>query len=474
MDCTEVNQKIELFVLGELHKSERAAVKAHLAVCPDCNAAEADYRLLINGIAQAARPDPLKRDFSQRTRSAAAAEIRSIARRARLHRIFAVTASAAACFLLVLVARQARILPTGKDVNVFTNDSLEEVPAQSSSGATAPSVLQAWQYRCPLSVPGSTADEVIVRGQDLYLLQENSGRTSVAAIDTRTGEQKWISGIRSCGYLLADDLRVYCLSPGSAGELELIALNAAGGQPLWKYQHQSAEQQTPCRPILLSGGRICWTTDNAVHMISRANGKALWTHSISDGGLLSSAVVMNDELFVSTSAGLCCLNAETGGELWKLDYSDVKSSRSRPLLTAEGDEIYASVNSGLNAARLIRIEPQRRTIVWAKTVPHVSHLYAIDDIIYVRSQNIQALNAATGRLLWSCPATGCNPVTYSDRLAYFVDSRSRGSLKALDRHTGSKVWELSGVKSCNAFITVNNIGFLKSQDGTIYEINLKG
>jgi outer membrane protein assembly factor BamB len=309
----------------------------------------------------------------------------------------------------------------------------------------------------------------------MYLLQEHNRQTFVAAIDIKTGKQKWLSNTHSCGYLLADNSRVYCLSPSGTGKLDLIALDATNGNVLWKYQQQYTEhQQNPCRPSLLSGNQICWTINKTVHMINCTTGESLWTHSISKGGLLSSAIAINDDLYIANSLGFFCLNATTGKQSWRLDYGNIESSRNRPLLAATDDEIYASLNSGLSSSRLICMESKGHTIRWSKTVPHVTHLYAIDDMLYIRNQNIQALEGTTGRLVWNCPATGCNPVTYTEGLAYFVDSSSQGCLKALNRYTGRKVWELGGMKSCNTFIKVDNTGFLKSQQGVVYAINLKG
>ena len=475
MNCSEVNQKIELFVLGGLSKSEQAAIKAHLTTCPVCNATEAEYRLLVTKIEEAAQPNPQKSAFVCRIHSEVKAEIRSIALRSSIRRIIAITGSAAACLLLALVIRQVWISSGSNEGHVFTKNLSQKPLGSVSSAPGAPSFLQSWQYRGTPSVPGSMADEVVVRGHTMYLLQEHDRQTFVAALDIKTGKQKWLSDIQTCGYLLADDSHVYCLSPNGTRKLDLIALDAASGEDIWKYPQQYTEQlQSPCRPILLSGDRICWTINKTVHMLICANGKSLWTHSISDGGLLSAAVVAGNNLYVVNSFGFYCLNAANGNESWRLDCGGVKSSRSRPLLTAAEGVIYASLSPNFGTSRLICIEPTGHRIRWSKTVSHVTHLYAIDDMLYLRNQNIQALDGITGGLLWSCPATGCNPVTYTEELAYFVDSSSQGCLKALNRYTGCKVWELSGMKSCNAFIKVDDTGFLKNQDGIVYAINLKG
>jgi len=128
MNCVEVNQKIELFVLGELTKSERAVIKAHLATCPACNATEAEYHLLVTKIEEAAQSKPPTLPYVHRIQLVNKAEIRSITIRSLLRRIIFVTGSAAACLLLAFVILQSWI-SSGKqeghvDKNIFSNKSL--------------------------------------------------------------------------------------------------------------------------------------------------------------------------------------------------------------------------------------------------------------------------------------------------------------------------------------------------------------
>jgi len=483
MNCAQVNQKIELFVLGELPKSEQVAITAHIATCPACSAAEAEYRLLVTKIKESTQPDSTRFDFARGLHSAVKTEIRSIALRSLARRIITITGSVAACLLFAFAIRHVWISSDSRVESVLVKNPSTEPLVEATLVPDAPSVLEAWQHRGALSVPGSMADGVIVHGQNMYLLQEH-GRNStssvqpgtyVAALDIKTGKQKWLSDIQSCGYLLADDLHLYCLAPSGAGKSDLVALDAANGKTLWKYPQQNPEPlQSPCRPALLPTGRICWTTNKTVHMLSCANGKPLWTRPIPDGGLLSAATVVNKNLYVANAIGLYCLDVTTGHESWKLAFDDVISSRGRPLLAAADGEIYTSLSFGFSTSRLLCVDITRQKALWSKVVTHVSHLYAIDDTLYLRDQNIQALDGTTGRLLWTCPATGCNPVTYAEGMAYFVDSSNQGRLVALNRYTGSKVWELAGLKSCNAFIKVDSTGFIKSPDGVVYAIIFKG
>lgn len=463
-----------MFVLGDVPESERATIEEHLASCPACRAVRDEYRFLAAQIKGSARPDSLRSDFnfSRELRSAVKLELRRASYRIVAWRVIAALGSVAACLLLAFAGWWMWICSGSRLEPIIA----EHHPRRSSVRTPATlSVRQAWQHKSASSAPGSMADEVVVRGNDMYLLQAQDGSNRVAALDTQTGEQKWLSDIASCGYLRADDTQVYCLSPCENGKFDLVALDAADGKLLWKNQRQRADElQNPCRASLLPQDRICWTAGRTIHMLSRADGEPIWTRTISDGGLLSAAVAIDDSLYVANACGLYCLDAETGDESWRLACGDVRSSRARPMLAAANGKIYASMSLGFRGSRLFCMDAANREIIWSKVVDCAARLDAVGDVLYVRDQNVRALEGTTGRLLWTCPAEGCNPVTYAEDLAYFVDSSDQGRLVALDRYTGTRVWELPGIKSCDAFIKVDGTGFLKTPDGFVHAFIFKG
>ena len=474
MNCVQVNRKIELFVLGDLSEQERAAIEEHLASCPACRVVHDECCFLVTQIKESARPDLLTPDFNfaREVRSAVRAEIRRASYRTIAWRAIPALGSIAACLLLAFVGWWLWVA-SGSGLKPIL---AEDHPRRSVVGASAvPSIHQAWRHKSAPSPPGSMADEVVVRGNDMYLLQTHNGANYVAALDTRTGEQKWLSDVRSSGYLLADDSRVYCLSQNGPGKFDLIALDATDGSLLWKHRQEHADKlHSPCRASLLPQERICWAADRTVHVLNRADGNPIWTRTIPDGGMLSAAVAVDDNLYVANAFGLYCLDAETGDESWRLACGDVRSGRARPMLAAANGEIYASMGLGLRSSRLFCMDVSQRRILWSRVVDCAARLDAVGDVLYVRDQNIRALEGTTGRLLWTCPAEGCNPVTYAEDLAYFVDSREKGRLVALDRYTGARVWELPGIKSCDAFIKIDGTGFLKTPDGFVHAFIFKG
>lgn len=475
MDCAQVNRKIELYVLGDLPESEQAAIEKHLASCPACRVAHDECRFLVAQIrGSARRPDSLRPDFSfaREVRSAVKVEIRRASYRSMARRMIPALGSVAACLLFALAGWCMWVSSGNRPDSVLVEDGPRRSRVRASA---APSILEAWQHKSAPSAPGSVADAVVVRGNNMYLLQTHDRQNYVAALDTRTGEQKWLSDVQSCGYLLADNSRVYCLAQSGAGRFDLVALDADDGKLLWRHREEKADKlQSPCRASLLTGDRICWTTDKIVHMLSRADGAPIWTRSIPDEGMLSEAVAIDDTLYIANAFGLYCLDAATGDESWRLACGDVKSSRARPMLAAANGEIYASMSLGLRSSRLFCMNVSKRRILWSRVVDCAARLDAVGDVLYVRDQNIRALDGSTGRMLWTRPAAGCNPVTYAEGLAYFVDSSDQGSLVALDRYTGARVWELAGIKSCDAFIRVDGTAFLKTPDGIVRALIFEG
>jgi len=475
MNCTEVNQKIELCVLGELPKLERDRIKAHLTTCPACHATEAAYRLLVTQIKQTTQLESPRLGFTRAVRSAVKAEIQAIARRAKIRRLISTSASVAACLLLGFTIWQVWIYHVSKAGFTATKHTSVKLPVKASQSLGPPFCLQAWQHKGVRSMPRSTADGVVIRGQNMYLLKELGSRAYVAALDTKTGRQKWLSDIESCGYLVADDAHLYCLAPSIPGKFGLVALNQTDGKILWRYPQRCPDGRwSPCPPTLISKDRICWTTNKTVHMLSSANGKVLWTHPIPDGGLLSRPAVMDNKLYVANSAGLYCLDITSGQQFWRLACPDAASGWPRPLLVAADGQIYAAIGIGFGSSRLLCIEPTEHRVLWSKVVANVTHLHTAGDTIYLRNQNVQALDRTTGELIWSCQATGCSPITDADGLLYFVDSSSPGHLVALNKQTGSKVWQLDGMSSCSTFIKVNSTGYIKTNDGVVHAIVFNG
>ena len=100
-------------------------------------------------------------------------------------------------------------------------------------------------------------------------------------------------------------------------------------------------------------------------------------------------------------------------------------------------------------------------------MPRVSHLCADSAHVYLRCQQVLALDQVDGEPLWTIEATGCSPITACDDTICFIDSAREGSLVAARRYTGDVVWRVPGLHSCNAFVRAGERGYLKTNDNVV-------
>ena len=475
MRCHQARENLELLVLGELGGAERAEVEAHLARCPECRAAAEACRLLVRQIKPAAQTGAPRPDFERAVRSAVAAEIGAERRRRRVRRAVAAAGALAAVLVLVPAIRGAwQGLESGPGPAAVNT-------AQAPDADVAP---ERWRFTGASAAPASVADGLVVRGNSMYLLgSERASAVSsaepagayVVAIDSATGRPRWRSGFQSLGYLAADRHRVYCLSPAGPQRLQLVALDAADGKTLWRYSQDSPRRlHSPCRPVPLRGGRVCWTHHNTIHVLNAETGEPTWTRALPGEGRISCAVGEADLLYVVTGRALHCLKSDSGDECWTEAFDQALSGWDRPLLGLAGRRVYFVQSRAARGARLFCADLDTRRLVWDRPIAPARCLLATPEAVYLRAERVLALDSRTGRPMWTCPAAGCGPLTLIDGRIHFVDSSDRGRLVALDRRTGQKAWELPGILSCDAFTKVGDTGYIKTQDGIVHAIAFRG
>ena len=115
-----------------------------------------------------------------------------------------------------------------------------------------------------------------------------------------------------------------------------------------------------------------------------------------------------------------------------------------------------------------------RDVRWKRPIPPTGSLLATDQGIYLRSNRIVALDTATGKERWSCAAAGCGPLNLIDDLVHFSDAGTYARLVALHQQSGKAAWEITGLRSCDALTKIENTGYIKTQDGILHAIDLRG
>jgi len=456
MDCANVREQLELYVLCGLDDAAHQAVRAHLQRCPHCRAAEQQARTLVERIRHESDADRPRLDFARSLQGAVRAEVRRARGRRRWGRWAAVAASVAACVAVGLT--------------LWLSLRAGEAPPAPQ----VPPVVHLWQCGHATAARMSAADGFVLHGEHLYVLVgDGAQRANVAAFDPRTGQRRWVSDVDARGYLAADERRVYCLA--SAGRrIELVALDAADGAVLWRFAQEGLARplRLPTRPEVLGDGRLCWTAGGSVHLIRAADGTAIWSRPIAGASMLSVAAAAKGRLYVADAAALYELDPADGRIVATTPLPAEAPSALPPLLAVAGERIF--IARGGAEGRLCCLRAADRRILWQKGTGQAFHLLADAGRLYVRGEEVTALDAATGETLWDFHSPGCGPVTLDGGLLYCVDSTEAGGLIALDGRTGARRWELGGYASCNAFVKAGSYGFLKTRDGVVHAMVFEG
>jgi len=469
MNCREVSQLIELFVLGEVDDHQYVAVQAHLDVCPACRRCESEYRSAMAKVRQSASEGLPNLDFTRRLKYAVDAEIRK-ASRSRLIAQIAASGTIAACLVFGLTAWRLIAGPSGNDRTSAVRQLSQGWKRTGGWVYDAEAISANRQF----TGPESTSTEFIIGGGNVYVIDDSNGG-KIAALDAEAGREKWLSQVDRCRYIATDDHRVYCVAESGPAKFDLVAVNSSNGQTLWRYHQECFNfSQHLNRPTILPDGRICWALDATVHVLEAPNGRVLWSETVGDNNLLSAAVADGHSLYVAGIEGVYCLDIESGGRTWNLPYSIEMDKRTKPLAALSETHVYVCLGIPSGRGILLGIERAGRRVVWAKTISDISCLHATREQVYVRNGGVQALDGRNGGLIWNHNSRGEGPLICSNGLVYLVDSEGRGRLIALNEHTGHRVWGLAGMHSCCAFVKIGGSGYLRTANGAIHKIIIKG
>lgn len=459
MTCEEVQSSIELFALGD-SRTESDEIQSHLAGCPTCRTLEREYRQIVKSLKQSAPFKQAHIDYERDVVRAVAEEIGEMTPRPVQPFRWVKLCAMAACLLVMLgmwLWSQGKMLVQDKTSVYPAKLTSYLIPAQATS------------------VPTSGADNIVVRDRDMFLLQDNGAKTNLVAINTETGNQVWDSNVDSYGHLLLGKAQLYCVAPSQNGGLDLVAIDAKNGQTLWRHtQNRPRLFYGLCTPVFLPNDQICWTVGHTIHVLRSADGEILWTQNAPGEHLLSTAVADDHSLYIAGTKGLYQLDPNSGKQLWHIEYEFAISRWMKPLLAITENRLCVALRERTGQSVLICVNLRDRKALWTKTLPPISHLCMTQERLYVRSQNIQALDLASGDLLWNIPSAGCSPITYADGRIWFMDARDQGALISLDASSGSPVSALAGLRSCNALVDLNDRAFVKTHDGAVHVIHLGG
>lgn len=444
MNCNETSELLELLALGALSPAEAEAAGEHVAACEACRA-EKDRLSRLVGQLRASRPASTdSAALTARIALAARAELAARARRA-WPRVVTWGAAAAAAILVVLTLPARKVGPPGA------------VP-QAGVGQD-----ERWRYPAG-ALPGEGAEGVVVQGKSVYLLEGAFDEGKIVAVDAVTGRRRWTSKAVSSGHIEAAGERVFCLSPAGGGEL--ICLSAADGRVQWRFAAPAnPAAPPPCRPLAIRERWVCWSTGSELVLLDAASGTPAWRRTF-DGGLWPSGpVAVGESVCVATGKGLWSVSVADGAVRALGRFERRLPGDGRPMLALAGARAFLAGTSPAGACQLYCMDVPGGKMLWRREIPQARSITASGAGVYLRAQRVTALDAYTGRTLWTHAAEGTGPVRVQRGMVCFVDSAGSGRLMGLEAGGGKCLWQVAGVRALHGLSDDCAVAYVGGMEG---------
>src|SRR5713101_3799666 len=289
--------------------------------------------------------------------------------------------------------------------------------------------------------PVGPKDLYIIHNETAYRLDGSSGK--VVWQDRLSTRKQPDSRMGSNAYLQVMNGVVYAVL-----DFDIYALDARNGEQIWHVTNHSNKSYFW---FVVDDGRLyLYSLDSTFSALNAADGSELWhntTFTTENGYGFS---VRNGNLYTQNSGAnqLYTLDGATGEVRWSAPLT--QGSPTGPSLVENG-VVYVS------ADLFYALKEQNGEKIWEQPVPTSGTFdtYLADGILYVNGpasmiesstdvRNIFALNARTGRILWSA-GPGYNMLNIPITDGLLLAAREHNgiySIAGLDPQTGKAAWQV--------------------------------
>lgn len=267
------------------------------------------------------------------------------------------------------------------------------------------------------------------------------GSGAVAALDEKTGAERWIRVLASpitASPLLLNGLAVVGTEDGT-----VAAMDAANGDLRWQFRAGAAVRAS----LVVAGGTLFVGTDGGdVIALDPSTGARLWTLPVG-GAVTRGPAVSRGVMYVGAGGGrFSAIDLSTRAAVWAKEFGPGE------LATPSVSDAAVYTTTGLRADgvahRLIALSVVDGLERWAFEAPSAEPLYVGgvgDGFVFAVGEdfNVYALDAETGMLRWTFATDGI-----VGSLAALVDgvlyvSSADQTVYAIDVGTGAQRWRLA-------------------------------
>jgi outer membrane protein assembly factor BamB len=303
---------------------------------------------------------------------------------------------------------------------------------------------------------------------------------AIFAINATTGKQIWKRTTTS-------EINSYLMVAGSSvvisGDNGPYGLAAAHGKPLWSIKSDSTS------PMLVTGG-VAYVSFAAksnitggVTALDPASGNILWTFPFGPVADIGGQLALADGLvYVTTTNGeLFALSAATGAKRQKLTGFGEFGAGTIAVINGV---VYAGIDD--KKGTVAAVDTTSGKTLWRQSLgpatfpPSVATTSGVilaglvnGGAAEVQSGKVYALNAKTGKQLWSMPVTGGvneGPVTADGAVYTGGGTQDSGIVEAWQPTTGKKLWSYQATGSIGNITVVPGSRVYFGSGGYVYSL----
>jgi serine/threonine protein kinase/outer membrane protein assembly factor BamB len=327
--------------------------------------------------------------------------------------------------------------------HVATGSGAKTLTARQPGLKPVPPGTMAWRFNV-----GRTGASVAAAGPVVYAV--TNGNT-VFALDAATGKQIWRRATTS-------DENIYLATTGSSliigGENGPFALAADNGRQLWNVPSQGASPLLEAGGVVYAGFAVRVNTTGGVTALNPATGTVAWTFQFPGAVDTTAALAVADGVVYATTSN---------GEIFALSAAD-GTRRQRVSGFGEfgagtigvvGGVVYAGLYD--QKGTVVGVDVASGKTLWQDAYREAeipSSVISADGVVFTglpwnaqlsreTGHSLYALNAATGKPLWSATVNGVNAGPVAAGGVIYTGSGD-GVLDAWQARTGRKLWSYSG------------------------------